>query len=293
LHQQTERFAQSHDFLKSSLDQIAVFLHQSVNAVNVVKDIQEYISKTATGKESGPYCEYVPLYSQILGGEYTPAGSSETKEPHLSPVPQYQTLPPPQFVPQQPVVPQQALAPSAPTSPQSPGEDKAGEPLAQGLYDFESTEPDELPFKAGDVIKIYTSPPDNDWWQGELNGRVGIFPKDYVQLMAGPTEGGPMPTPSPVAIEPPAPTTNTAAVDAMAAAAAAATGGAADALKLMDATCEAMYDFEAQGADELSFKLGDVLIITGELNGWYLGKSKDGSRVGIFPSNYVAVKPAQ
>ncbi len=55
----------------------------------------------------------------------------------------------------------------------------------------------------------------------------------------------------------------------------------------MDATCDAVYDFDAQGGDELSFKAGEALIITGELNGWYLGKSKDGSRVGIFPSNYV------
>jgi len=35
--------------------------------------------------------------------------------------------------------------------------------------------------------------------------------------------------------------------------------------------------------------LGDILYVTGELNGWYLGKTQDGSRVGIFPSNYVTM----
>ena len=40
----------------------------------------------------------------------------------------------------------------------------------------------------------------------------------------------------------------------------------------MDARCEALYDFVSQGHDELSFKQGEILHITGELNGWYLGK---------------------
>jgi chaperonin cofactor prefoldin len=62
-------------------------------------------------------------------------------------------------------------------------------------------------------------------------------------------------------------------------------------VKLMDARCMALYDFDAAGEDELSFRKDDILLITGELNGWYLGKSLDGSAVGIFPGNYVKIIP--
>ena len=59
----------------------------------------------------------------------------------------------------------------------------------------------------------------------------------------------------------------------------------------MDARCEALFDFQGQDVDELSFKKGDQLVITGELNGWYLGKITSTGAVGIFPSNYVSVLP--
>ena len=57
---------------------------------------------------------------------------------------------------------------------------------------------------------------------------------------------------------------------------------------LIDAQCAALFDFDGQDDDELSFKAGDILIITGELNGWFLGRCRDGGeKVGIFPSNFV------
>jgi len=60
--------------------------------------------------------------------------------------------------------------------------------------------------------------------------------------------------------------------------------------RVMNAKCEALFDFDGQDNDDLPFKKGDILIITGELDGWYLGKTLDGARTGIFPSNYVKVK---
>ncbi|XP_053316564.1 SH3 domain-containing protein 19 isoform X2 [Spea bombifrons] len=51
---------------------------------------------------------------------------------------------------------------------------------ARALYDFCGENADELSFKAGDIISSLESV-DNDWMSGELNGRLGIFPKDFVQ----------------------------------------------------------------------------------------------------------------
>jgi len=48
------------------------------------------------------------------------------------------------------------------------------------LYDLISYEPDELSFRKGDVITVIESVY-RDWWRGSLtNGKVGIFPLNYV-----------------------------------------------------------------------------------------------------------------
>lgn len=50
----------------------------------------------------------------------------------------------------------------------------------RALYDLISYEPDELSFRKGDVINVIESVY-RDWWRGSLpNGKVGIFPLNYV-----------------------------------------------------------------------------------------------------------------
>ena len=51
-------------------------------------------------------------------------------------------------------------------------------------------------------------------------------------------------------------------------------------------TAVALYDYEADDEDEISFKEGDVIEVT-EVDGeWTTGKLADGSE-GMFPSNYI------
>lgn len=48
---------------------------------------------------------------------------------------------------------------------------------------------DELELKVGDIITIHSMElPDKGWWKGELRGKIGVFPDNFVKLMA-PTEG--------------------------------------------------------------------------------------------------------
>ncbi|KAM3937856.1 SH3 domain-containing protein 19 isoform 1-T1 [Leptodactylus fuscus] len=51
---------------------------------------------------------------------------------------------------------------------------------ARALYDFSGENEDELSFKAGDVISALESV-DDEWMSGELYGKTGIFPKNFVQ----------------------------------------------------------------------------------------------------------------
>ena len=54
----------------------------------------------------------------------------------------------------------------------------------QVLYDYDPQQSDELKIVEGDVINVIHKQED-DWWQGELNGIVGIFPATYVHEIAG------------------------------------------------------------------------------------------------------------
>ncbi|NWX42395.1 SH319 protein, partial [Steatornis caripensis] len=56
---------------------------------------------------------------------------------------------------------------------------------AKALYDFHGENEDELSFKAGDTITELESV-DEDWMSGEIQGKSGIFPKNFVQILRTP-----------------------------------------------------------------------------------------------------------
>ena len=49
----------------------------------------------------------------------------------------------------------------------------------RALHSFEPTESGELAFERGDIIKVVDRGY-KDWWRGQLRGRTGIFPVNYV-----------------------------------------------------------------------------------------------------------------
>ncbi|XP_041045991.1 SH3 domain-containing protein 19 isoform X2 [Carcharodon carcharias] len=66
---------------------------------------------------------------------------------------------------------------------QQPSENKRGK--AKALYDFVGENKDELDLKVGDMITIFESI-DADWLKGELQGKEGIFPRNFVQILQDP-----------------------------------------------------------------------------------------------------------
>ncbi|NXF92559.1 SH319 protein, partial [Eubucco bourcierii] len=56
---------------------------------------------------------------------------------------------------------------------------------AKALYDFHGENEDELSFKAGDTITELESV-DEDWMSGEIHGKSGIFPKNFVHILKTP-----------------------------------------------------------------------------------------------------------
>lgn len=59
-----------------------------------------------------------------------------------------------------------------------------------GIYDFDGETESDLTFKKGDIISLVDKGTEDDpnWWCGELDGKRGLFPKNYVKTESTTTE---------------------------------------------------------------------------------------------------------
>lgn len=129
---------------------------------------------------------------------------------------------------------------------------------AKAVYDFKAQTSKELSFKKGDTVYILRKI-DQNWYEGEHHGRVGIFPISYVEKLTPPEKAQPARPPPPV--QP---------------------GEIGEAI--------AKYSFNADTNVELSLRKGDRIILLKRVDqNWYEGKIPGTNRQGIFPVSYVEV----
>ncbi|XP_048951133.1 sorbin and SH3 domain-containing protein 2 isoform X36 [Canis lupus dingo] len=129
---------------------------------------------------------------------------------------------------------------------------------AKAVYDFKAQTSKELSFKKGDTVYILRKI-DQNWYEGEHHGRVGIFPISYVEKLIPPEKAQPARPPPP-----------------------AQPGEIGEAM--------AKYNFSADTNVELSLRKGDRVILLKRVDqNWYEGKIPGTSRQGIFPVSYVEV----
>ncbi|XP_068606638.1 proto-oncogene vav-like [Brachionichthys hirsutus] len=57
--------------------------------------------------------------------------------------------------------------------------------IARARYDFSARDRSELSLHEGDTIKILSKKGHSGWWKGEVYGRVGFFPANYVEDSSG------------------------------------------------------------------------------------------------------------
>ncbi|SNX87017.1 related to HSE1 - Class E vacuolar protein-sorting machinery protein [Melanopsichium pennsylvanicum] len=85
--------------------------------------------------------------------------------------------------------PSQQYVDNAPAASAQPPATPAAPAVAtrvRALYDFAPTEPGELAFSRGEIIRVLDSVYEH-WWRGEVHGEVGIFPVNYVEVVPDPT----------------------------------------------------------------------------------------------------------
>ncbi|KAG0025001.1 SH3-domain kinase binding protein 1 [Podila clonocystis] len=82
----------------------------------------------------------------------------------------------------------EAAHPAVPDSAPPPVPKHEGPILARVEYDYEAKESGELSLEAGRVVTVLDKT-DAAWWTGDLNGKVGTFPSNYVKLIENKEEG--------------------------------------------------------------------------------------------------------
>ncbi|XP_063290390.1 sorbin and SH3 domain-containing protein 1 isoform X29 [Pelobates fuscus] len=128
---------------------------------------------------------------------------------------------------------------------------------ARAKFDFKAQSLKELPLQKGDVVYIYKQI-DQNWYEGEHHGRVGIFPISYIELFPQAEKVEPRKA-SPVQV-----------------------------LEYGDAV--AKYNFNGDTAVEMSFKKGERITLIRRVDeNWYEGKISGTGRQGIFPVTYIDV----
>ncbi|XP_047106514.1 sorbin and SH3 domain-containing protein 1 isoform X3 [Schistocerca piceifrons] len=130
--------------------------------------------------------------------------------------------------------------------------DKTPEPklVARALYNFVGQTSRELSFRRGDIIFVRRQI-DKNWYEGEHNAMVGLFPLNYVEII--PYDG--------IRTMPKKPT---------------------------EGQAKAKFNFIAQTHLELSLVKGELVVLTRRVDeNWYEGRI--GNRKGIFPVSYVEV----
>ena len=53
---------------------------------------------------------------------------------------------------------------------------------AKVIFEYNALEEDELTMAVGDIVKIIDQS-DEGWWEGELNGKCGMFPENFVEII--------------------------------------------------------------------------------------------------------------
>ncbi|XP_072498487.1 CD2-associated protein isoform X5 [Notamacropus eugenii] len=155
-------------------------------------------------------------------------------------------------------------------------------------YDYDAVHDDELTIRVGDVIRNVKKLEEEGWLEGELNGRRGMFPDNFVKEIKREIE--PKEENFPFKRDKPGNVANL--VQRISTYGLPAGGIQPHPLtknvkkKARKRQCKVLYEYIPQNEDELELRLGDVIDINEEVEeGWWSGTLNNKS--GLFPSNFV------
>ncbi|XP_018020483.1 uncharacterized protein LOC108676805 isoform X7 [Hyalella azteca] len=185
---------------------------------------------------------------------------------------------------------------------------KPAEGQARARFAFQAQTAMEMSLSKGETV-ILTRRVDQNWYEGRVGARRGIFPVSYVDVLVEP---GDKASPSSSPLPRPALPSTTVLYNGVVPASASANStmsGTSAVQQQQTTTVEsratynqqlsvntqqesvpyrALYNYKPQNEDELELKEGDVVMVMEKCDdGWYVGTSRRTSLFGTFPGNYV------
>ncbi|KAL5011035.1 hypothetical protein ScPMuIL_013340 [Solemya velum] len=153
-------------------------------------------------------------------------------------------------------------------------------------FDYTAEQDDELTIKVGEVVKNVVRS-EGGWWEGELNGKKGMFPDNFVKVIKDPEKEK-----EDVKKQEPSKRfqKDGASVRELANKLKDGVGIGTAPQKRKEAKkyAKAEFAYDPENDDELKIEVGDVVEITKQdEEGWWEGNIN--GRTGVFPSNFVKI----
>ncbi|VDI24160.1 CD2-associated protein [Mytilus galloprovincialis] len=158
-------------------------------------------------------------------------------------------------------------------------------------FDYEAEQPDELSIKVGQILKNVLTE-DGGWWEGELDGKKGMFPDNFVKII----EKKDKPVEKREKHEDPKRDIKTQQRTSVRDLASKIKDGIPvgasqrkkESHQAVIKRAKVLYSYEPDNEDELKLDIDDVVeVFKQEEEGWWEGSLH--GKVGVFPSNFVQV----
>ena len=149
------------------------------------------------------------------------------------------------------------------------GADTDVTPYGITLFPFIAENPNELTFFDNEIIHLIRHV-DDQWIEGELDGKTGIFPTSYIEIIVDCAHSN-------------------------------AEGSGDKLVERPESALETvkdelyglvLYDFNTEMEGDLPVKKGDTVTIIGKYDGWYQARLDNGE-TGVCPSNYIEIFGAE
>ncbi|XP_023105097.1 SH3 domain-containing kinase-binding protein 1 isoform X8 [Felis catus] len=145
-------------------------------------------------------------------------------------------------------------------------------------FDYQAQHDDELTISVGEIITNIRKE-DGGWWEGQINGRRGLFPDNFVREIKKEMKKDPLSSKAP---EKPMHEVSGGNV-LLSSETILRTNKRGERRRRR---CQVAFSYLPQNDDELELKVGDIIEVVGEVEeGWWEGVLN--GKTGMFPSNFI------
>ncbi|XP_039103326.1 SH3 domain-containing kinase-binding protein 1 isoform X6 [Hyaena hyaena] len=145
-------------------------------------------------------------------------------------------------------------------------------------FDYQAQHDDELTISVGEIITNIRKE-DGGWWEGQINGRRGLFPDNFVREIKKEMKKDPLSSKAPEKPMHEVPSGNAL----LSSETILRTNKRGERRRRR---CQVAFSYLPQNDDELELKVGDIIEVVGEVEeGWWEGVLN--GKTGMFPSNFI------